>query len=581
MNNKFIKIFPHLGLIFVAIMAVSVFIYSKNSVNNLEQAFHNSEQVRSTLVQRQRLEAVLNLSSLGVMLKEEKLLVDSVKVLSKAIEVFDQQSKLNRFSKTQLEEIETIKQDIENLREEMESKQTPSRAKVVKLAKKIQSINRYLAGKEKLAQNQYLKNNKSIISDQISTSWILKLLNIVLLIFLIVAAYFIKRNKEVEKKALEEQRVQSKLLASLSEGVLMCNQNGIVTACNQSASKIIQLPVSEIIGNKMSNLFPVLYSEAGMKIQSQLNPISNATRKAKRLTNNVVGVHFIQQGLRWLSLSSYPLYESQDQTVFSSVFSFSDVTERIENLQIIQKQQAQIVQNSRLSALGEMAGGIAHEINNPLAIIQSQIDDLSDEAEDAEQIESGLVKSITDNIGKTVTRINKIIRGLQGISREGSNDPFESQSLKEVLEVTLDLCTEKFRKAQINLFIETIPEDINLVCRPVQLSQVFLNLMNNAKDAIEELESKWIRLETNVQTKWIEVRISDSGSGIPKDVALNLFQPFFTTKAVGKGTGLGLSISHKIILAHGGTLEVDHDHPNTCFVIRLPYKAVEKQDGAA
>jgi signal transduction histidine kinase len=110
----------------------------------------------------------------------------------------------------------------------------------------------------------------------------------------------------------------------------------------------------------------------------------------------------------------------------------------------------------------------------------------------------------------------------------------------------------------------------DLDCREVQLSQVILNLLNNAFDAISELPNKWVHLESRMNEGIIEIRVIDSGSGIPEELREKILQPFFTTKEVGQGTGLGLSISKGIIESHGGTLSIDIKSQNTCFVIQIP-----------
>ena len=134
---------------------------------------------------------------------------------------------------------------------------------------------------------------------------------------------------------------------------------------------------------------------------------------------------------------------------------------------------------------------------------------------------------------------------------------------------TLALCSERFKAHGVNLQVEDLREDISFAGRPVQISQVLLNLLNNAHDAIEALAEKWIKVSFKNLEDRIRICVIDSGSGIPENVREKMMQPFFTTKAIGKGTGLGLSVSKGIIDEHQGVLTVDHTCPNTCFVIEL------------
>ena len=120
--------------------------------------------------------------------------------------------------------------------------------------------------------------------------------------------------------------------------------------------------------------------------------------------------------------------------------------------------------------------------------------------------------------------------------------------------------------------IDSSSFDLPLDCRPVQISQVLLNLLSNALDAVENTENPWIAIEAEAipEKQEIEIRITDSGPGIPNAVAEKMMNPFFTTKPSGKGTGLGLSISTRIMQEHGGTLRLDRSHPYTQFILRLP-----------
>jgi signal transduction histidine kinase len=227
------------------------------------------------------------------------------------------------------------------------------------------------------------------------------------------------------------------------------------------------------------------------------------------------------------------------------------------------------IQSSRLSALGEMAGGIAHEINTPLAtikLIASQTKQhIVDDIPDLDKVADGLVR-----IDRTVDRVAKIIRGLKAFARDGSNDEFEKIPLITIIEDTVSLCVERFRLNGVNLEVDLLNEEIFIECRAVQLCQVLLNLLNNSYDAIEHLDNKWIHVKVVESNEYVEIRIVDSGFGVPSEVAERVFDPFFTTKAIGKGTGMGLSISHGIIKGHQGRLFIDKNEAHTCFVMLVP-----------
>lgn len=232
--------------------------------------------------------------------------------------------------------------------------------------------------------------------------------------------------------------------------------------------------------------------------------------------------------------------------------------------------QVQLLQASKMSALGEMAGGIAHEINTPLGTITLLVSRLQgilgEGAMDQAEME-GLLKMIDT----TVERIAKIVSGLKSFSRDATKEPFQSVSLKKVVAETLILCQEKMKNHGIDLRVAEIPETLEIVCREIQISQVLLNLLNNAYDAVEPRPEKWIQIGFTEQEDFVELSITDSGPGIPAEIQSKLFQPFFTTKEVGKGTGLGLSISKGILDAHKGKFSLGKSQ-NTQFLIQLPKK---------
>jgi PAS domain S-box-containing protein len=248
-----------------------------------------------------------------------------------------------------------------------------------------------------------------------------------------------------------------------------------------------------------------------------------------------------------------------------------DLTGRKSVEQELEANRAQIVSSSRLSALGKMAGGIAHEINNPLAVIHASAANISRMAESGSVQVPALLKN-SNRISQTANRISRIVRSLRHVARESSADEFRETPVREIVDETLELCAERFREHNIRLVVSAIDPQAVINCREAQISQVLLNLLQNAYDELVDREGeRWVKLDVTYCDRWVIFSVSDSGRGISPEHRAHIMEPFFTTKPVGKGVGLGLSISRSIALEHGGTLELDEQSPYTCFRLKLPF----------
>lgn len=257
-----------------------------------------------------------------------------------------------------------------------------------------------------------------------------------------------------------------------------------------------------------------------------------------------------------------------------------DRTRQLQDAQaVVLNQQQALFASAKMSALGEMAGGIAHEINNPLAVLHSLSSQIEEEAQQ-QNIDFAFLKESSANLTQMTNRIGKIVQGLRAICREGSHDPFQEVVLETVISETRSLCNERFKRYGIDLVVETFRPDLRFEGRATEISQVLLNLLNNSHDAVVHLPVKWVKLAVIEKGDFVEIHVTDSGNGIKSEHREKVFQPFFTTKEIGKGTGLGLSISRTIIQGHQGDLYIDDQSPNTNFVVRLPYKQ-QRQSVAA
>lgn len=233
--------------------------------------------------------------------------------------------------------------------------------------------------------------------------------------------------------------------------------------------------------------------------------------------------------------------------------------------------------SSRMSSLSEMANGMAHEINNPLTIISSTssllINEVSKEISNKEKLEKYAQRVITNS-----DRIVRIINSVRAFARSDEDLPYEKVEVQDLIQGTLDLCRENLKTQGIEVrFAFSLPEKQTLDCRIAQIEQVIFGLILNSIDALKSLEEKWIEISAHeISPGRLQIRITDSGKGIPEPMHERIFQPFFTTKPPGLGTGLGLSVAHNLIRQHQGVIFLDDRHPQTSFFIELPLRRERK-----
>lgn len=225
--------------------------------------------------------------------------------------------------------------------------------------------------------------------------------------------------------------------------------------------------------------------------------------------------------------------------------------------------------SSKLASLGEMAGGVAHEVNNPLAIIQGYMMKMRTLIDSKHPTHLDLL-SVVQKTEKTVERIAKIILGMKKLSRDGSSDPFELISIQDIVSDSLSICSEKFKNSGVHLKIDLPKDDLYINCRKTELSQVLINLLSNAYDAVKNLDQPQVQITAKPENDFVKISVTDNGPGVEEEHREKILNPFYTTKKSGEGTGLGLSISKNFIKQHGGELFFDFNCKNTEVVIKLP-----------
>jgi len=239
--------------------------------------------------------------------------------------------------------------------------------------------------------------------------------------------------------------------------------------------------------------------------------------------------------------------------------------------QELRDKQEQLVQAGKLATLGELTTGVAHELNNPLNNIGLYVGNVLD------RIELGELpaESAREDLEKAMEQVRKATEIISHLRTFGRAAPvaFEGVDVDEVIERALSLMHEQLRLRAIEVVLDLCPDELVVHGNPIQLEQIFINLLTNARDALEgvPVERKKIRIASSLKRDSIRIVFADTGPGIPIGIARRVFDPFFTTKQVGAGTGLGLSITYSIVKEHGGDISLARTPGGgATFIVELP-----------
>lgn len=227
----------------------------------------------------------------------------------------------------------------------------------------------------------------------------------------------------------------------------------------------------------------------------------------------------------------------------------------------------------KLQSLGRLGAGVAHEINNPLAVIKTRNSLMQKKLSQLGITDSDLLKNQV-TIDKQVNRISSIIKSLQQLTLDTSRESSSIVPLKQTLDTVLEYLQERPSSQLISIDISAISDQQTVYARPTELVQIFYNLLGNSIDAIATRSNPWIKVFYHVDptSGFINIRIQDCGGPLGPDILSKLFEPFYTTKEIGQGTGLGLSLCRQMAQSQGGELSYDSLAPTTTFILRLPLR---------
>lgn len=369
----------------------------------------------------------------------------------------------------------------------------------------------------------------------------------------------VTREFALQKEVEIQSRFMEDILNAISDPIFMKDQQHRWVYGNDAFSRMLGFKREDYYGKTDLDLLPASMA----KDFFESDRMTFEKNKEVEIEENIVMEGF---GDRTILTKKTPVRGRDGKPALVGIIR--DITDRKQMEKDLEDERARQVSSARLASLGEMAGGVAHEINNPLAIISGYAGRLKDVLS-TEPFARERALDITQKIDKTANRIATIVKGLRAISRDGSFDSKERASLETIVNETLGLCSERFRNQGVAIQAD-VDATLYIFCRPVQVSQVLLNLLTNAFFAVSKLPNASIEVTGRKVDGSIEISVTDSGPGISPDIRERIFEPFFTTKPVGVGTGLGLSIAASIIREHDGELSLDDTSPRTRFVIRLP-----------
>jgi len=344
------------------------------------------------------------------------------------------------------------------------------------------------------------------------------------------------------------------IVESINVGLLAVDPSGRVTGCNSTLEQLLGVPRAEATGRAVEDLFAEDFAEtlrqalgnAGWRLDEprHIYKLHTATRAGRSLI---------------LNIALAPLRSAEHTAQSGALIVLEDVTARV-------RLEEQLQQREKLSSIGLLAAGVAHEINTPLTGVSSYTQMLL-----GMLAETDPKHALLQKIHRQTERATGIVNNLLNFSRTGSVTDFSEIDVNRVLDLTLQLLEPQLRHSQIEIERDYAPALPKIYANSGKLQQVFTNLILNARDAI--MGGGRITLSTTMSDEddSVIIRVSDTGIGIAPENVARIYDPFFTTKGVGRGTGLGLAVSYGIVQEHSGHIAVtSQPGKGTTFRITLP-----------
>ena len=349
--------------------------------------------------------------------------------------------------------------------------------------------------------------------------------------------------EDITERGRTEAQIQA-ILRTTVDGIITIDDSGLIESFNPAAEEIFGYLADEVLGSNVSVLMPAPENDGH---DGYIERYRN-TREARivGLGREVVGKR--KDGKTFPMELAVSEFAAGDRMMFTGIVR--DITQR-------KRLEEQLLQSAKLAALGELVGGIAHEVNNPTGIIVMRSANLMLEA-----VDQGLPEEIVDDVEVIQRQSNKIAQITSGLLAFSRQTPFSPQpsDVNRIVVNAFALAENVLKSHGITYHPDLSPDLPLVMADTTRIEQVLLNLFNNAMDAMPdggELRVTTWGESDEAGDRWVRITVGDTGEGISQEDLGRVFDPFFTTKEVGKGTGLGLSISYGIVQEHGGRLEVE------------------------
>jgi PAS domain S-box-containing protein len=381
----------------------------------------------------------------------------------------------------------------------------------------------------------------------------------------------------MEKEVYQAKEYQEKLLNSLNDSVIAVNMDRVIIACNNAVEDMFGYRKEEIMGKSSLMMYPDRHA------------FENINRKAIRQIK--ADGHFEGEiTVKHKNDRIFPVYASATLLLDQAgnpqgiVGVFQDLSEKKELERELEQQRLAAIRSDRLRSLGEMAAGIAHELNQPLSGVRGLAEHLLIAVDRGWSVIDRDVREKLSLIIEQADRMSHVIEHVRMFSRGSVWLERQPTDSNQVVQSCLEMVGEQIRQRGVELVLELTDGLPMIDVNPFSLEEVLINVLINARDAVEDSLEKTpdpsprivIRTvqETENSNHIVRIEVRDNGAGISSDILPRIFEPFFTTKAVDKGTGLGLSISKSIVEGFGGGLTIDSTPgKGTTVVILIPVKS--------